>query len=58
MERKDWNFIMYSLLDLVGGSINEFKREIYLSIDLVQNLFPSNFFGNCDIEEERKLSII
>jgi superfamily I DNA/RNA helicase len=21
---------------------------------LVQNLFPSNFFGNCDIEEERK----
>ena len=55
MERKDWNFIMYSLLDLVGESINEFKREI---CDLVQNLFPSNFFGNCDIEEERKYSII
>ncbi|CAF3037176.1 unnamed protein product [Rotaria socialis] len=25
---------------------------------LVQNLFPSNFFGNCDIEEERRLMYV
>jgi len=27
-------------------------------VGLVQNLFPSNFFGNCDIEEERRLMYV
>jgi hypothetical protein len=35
------------------------SREIFKSFFfdyLVQNLFPSNFSGTCDIEEERKSS--
>ena len=31
---------------------------VFHSRDLVQDLFPSNFFGTCDIEEERKYSIV
>jgi hypothetical protein len=43
---------MYLLLDLVG-QISGSNRHDHSFDNLVQNLFPSNFFGNCDIEEER-----
>lgn len=46
---------MCSLLDLVR--VREKKYSLFID-DLVQNLFPSNFFGNCDLEEERKLAIL
>ncbi|CAF0945506.1 unnamed protein product [Adineta ricciae] len=46
------------MMTVHGAKGLEFHYVFIAGLDLVQDLFPSNFFGTCDIEEERRLMYV